>query len=339
MRAPPAAHSAAFYSSTAEFVAGVRAFIDQGLDQAEPVLIAAPGAAIRLLQQQLDGRGEQVSWADLTRTGANPARIIPVIDAFASSHPGRPVRCVTQPLWQARTVEQRRETIRHEALINLAFPDSPVSILCPYDAARLDPGTAATAEQTHPVVIRNETARPSPGYDPAAVLPPECDAPLDPAPGDAAVLAYRDDLPTVRAFTAGQASKAGTAQDRASDLVIAINELAANTYRHTEAGGTLAIWATADELICQVQDTGHITNPLAGRRHPAPAATGGQGMWVAHQLCDLIEIRTSPAGTQIRVHMQLRPASRPTALPRPRHWQPRRQQKPRWHGREANRRR
>ena len=340
MRAPPRSHSAAFYASTAEFVTGVRAFVDQALDQAEPVLIAAPGAAIRLLQRHLDGHGRQVSWADITEAGTNPARIIPLIDAFASSHPGRPVRCVTQPLWNARTAEQRRETIRHEALVNLAFADTRISILCPYDAARLDAGAVATAEQIHPVIIRNESARPSPGYDPGIILPPECDAPLDSVPADAAVLAYRDDLGTVRAFTAGQASNAGTGPGRANDLVIAISELAANTYRHTSAGGTLAIWVTADELICQLQDTGHITNPLAGRRRPAPDVGGGQGMWVAHQLCDLVEIRSSPAGTQIRVHTGLRPAGRPTALPAgPRHHQWRQQQRRRWHRREANRRR
>jgi anti-sigma regulatory factor (Ser/Thr protein kinase) len=189
------------------------------------------------------------------------------------------------------------------------------------------------------VVIRNESARPSPGYDPAIVLPPECDAPLDRAPADAAVLAYRDDLGTVRAFTAGQASKAGAAPGRAGDLIIAISELAANTYRHTAAGGTLAIWATADELICQVQDTGHITKPLAGRCRRAPDAGGGQGMWVAHQLCDLVEIRSSPAGTQIRVHIQLRRAGRPAALPPPRDHQWRQQQRRRWHPRGAHRRR
>lgn len=66
-----------------------------------------------------------------------------------------------------------------------------------------------------------------------------------------------------------------------------------------------------------------------------PDAGGGQGMWVAHQLCDLVEIRTSPAGTQIRVHMQLRPAGRPTLLPR--HHQPLQQPRPRWHRREPNR--
>jgi hypothetical protein len=59
-------------------------------------------------------------------------------------------------------------------------------------------------------------------------------------------------------------------------------------------------------LVCQVEDSGHITDPLIGRRHPDLDGGGSQGMWIVHQLCDLVEIRTGPAGTQIRVHTQLR---------------------------------
>ena len=129
-----------------------------------------------------------------------------------------------------------------------------------------------------------------------------------PASDDAAVLAYRGDLHMVRAFVTEHASCAGADRRRAGDLVIAVSELAANTYRHTSAGGMVSLWATADELICQVEDSGHISDPLAGRRHPDPDG-GGQGMWIVHQLCDLVEIRTGPAGTQIRVHMQLRSAA------------------------------
>lgn len=305
----------AFYASTAEFITGVGAFIGQGLDQAEPTLIAAPGAAIRLLQQHLDGHGRQVSWADITQADANPARIISLIDAFASSQPGRRVRCVTQPLWHARTAEQRRETIRQRSPDQPRLPrypgQDPVPLRRGTPRRRRRSDRRADPSGGHPERVRPAQSWLRLGHR----APPECDAPLDPAPADAAVLAYRDDLGTVRAFTAGHASKAGAAPGRAGDLIIAISELAANTYRHTAADGTLAIWATADELICQVQDTGHITNPLAGRRRRAPDAGGGQGMWVAHQLCDLVEIRSSPAGTQIRVHIQLRRAGRPAALP------------------------
>jgi hypothetical protein len=69
----------------------------------------------------------------MSRIGANPARIIAAIGAFARSYPGRPVRCVVQPLWDGRAAEQRRETILHEALINRAFTDIAVGVLCAYD--------------------------------------------------------------------------------------------------------------------------------------------------------------------------------------------------------------
>lgn len=232
-----AAHSAAFYGSPAGFIACVRAFADEGLDAAESVLVAAPGPAIGLLREHLNGHGRRMSWADMSRIGANPARIIPAIRVFASSYPGRPVRCVAQPLWDGRTAAQRRETIRHEALINLAFTDIPVSILCPYDETAPDAGIAASARLTHPMLIRGGSAQPSAAYDAATTFPAGCDEPLDPVPDDAAVLAYRDDLHMVRAFVTEYASGAGVDRRRAGDLVIAVSELVGNTYRHTGAGG------------------------------------------------------------------------------------------------------
>jgi anti-sigma regulatory factor (Ser/Thr protein kinase) len=304
---PQAVHSVAFYGSTAEFLTCVRAFVDQGLGGAEPVLVAVPDPSIGVLREHLDGYVDRVSWTDMTRIGGNPARIIPAIRAFAGTYPGHRVRCIAQPLWEARTAAQRRETVRHEALINLAFTDIPVSILCPYDVTRADGSIAASASLTHPMLIRDGTAQPSPGYDATAPLPAECDGPLDAVPGHAAVLAYRDDLRRVRAFVTEHASSAGAAPRRVGDLVLAVGELTANTHRHTSSGGTVSIWATGDELIGQVQDSGHISDPLAGRRIPAPDQGGGQGIWLVHQLCDLVEVRTGPTGTVIRLSMQLQP--------------------------------
>ncbi len=86
-----------------------------------------------------------------------------------------------------------------------------------------------------------------------------------------------------------------------------MGELAANTFRHTDRGGVLAIWATGDELICQVQDSGHITDPLAGRRRPLADGGGGHGLWLVHQVCDLVEFRSDRGGTTTRMHMRLYP--------------------------------
>jgi anti-sigma regulatory factor (Ser/Thr protein kinase) len=119
-------------------------------------------------------------------------------------------------------------------------------------------------------------------------------------------LRYRDGLAGVRAFTATRARQAGLPPRRVGDLVIAVGELAANTFAHTRGPGTLTLWATGGEVICQVNDTGHITDPLAGRLQQDPAAAGGRrGLWVVQQVCDLVQIWTSPAGTAIRLHMHL----------------------------------
>ena len=127
---------------------------------------------------------------------------------------------------------------------------------------------------------------------------------LSTPPDDAEVLRYRANLAEVRMFTAAQALRAGLPPGRANDLVIAVAELAANTLIHTSEPGTLTIWATDDELICQVQDQGQITDPQAGMARPAPdAPSGGRGLWVVHQVCDQVEISTGQAGTTVRVHM------------------------------------
>jgi anti-sigma regulatory factor (Ser/Thr protein kinase) len=88
--------------------------------------------------------------------------------------------------------------------------------------------------------------------------------------------------------------------------VIAINELASNTLAHTTDPGRLAIWSTPREVICQISDTGHITDPLAGTRPNLSEGLGAHmGLWVVQQICDLAEIQTSPAGTTIRLRMLL----------------------------------
>jgi anti-sigma regulatory factor (Ser/Thr protein kinase) len=90
--------------------------------------------------------------------------------------------------------------------------------------------------------------------------------------------------------------------DRTANLVLAASELAANTLRHTSGGGTLRVWHTRLEIVCQVEDEGWITDPLAGRRR-RPAAEPGHGLWLVNQLCDLVELRSGPAGTTVRLHM------------------------------------
>jgi anti-sigma regulatory factor (Ser/Thr protein kinase) len=117
---------------------------------------------------------------------------------------------------------------------------------------------------------------------------------------------YRSDLSRVRALVLERATAAGLSAGRASDLVLAVSEVAANTLRHTTSPGTLTMWHDRDEVVCEIHDEGVITDPLAGHRRPAPDASGGHGLWLVRQVCDLVELTSDSTGTTVRMHMVLR---------------------------------
>ena len=101
------------------------------------------------------------------------------------------------------------------------------------------------------------------------------------------------------------ATEASLEADRAHDLVLAVNELATNSVRHGGGAGTLRMWVETDMLMCEVLDSGHITESHLERGPPPPEQHTGRGLWVVKQLCDLVQIRSTPTGSVVRVHMDL----------------------------------
>jgi anti-sigma regulatory factor (Ser/Thr protein kinase) len=45
---------------------------------------------------------------------------------------------------------------------------------------------------------------------------------------------------------------------------------------------------------------------LAGRIRPGPDQSSGFGLWLANQLCDLVQVRSLPSGTVVRLHASAR---------------------------------
>jgi anti-sigma regulatory factor (Ser/Thr protein kinase) len=136
---------------------------------------------------------------------------------------------------------------------------------------------------------------------------PAADGPMPPAAPDAMSYRYTTDLAAVRAVVYRYARQAGLPEPRAIDLVLAVSEVAANTVRHAKSPGSLKIWYDTREIVCQIQDDGIIADPLAGRRRPSLEAMGGHGLWIVHQVCDEVEMRSDETGTTIRLHMNLPP--------------------------------
>jgi len=51
----------------------------------------------------------------------------------------------------------------------------------------------------------------------------------------------------------------------------------------------------------EFSDSGRVTDPLAGRLMPTLEQTGGRGVYLVNQLCDLVQLRSSDHGTVVRV--------------------------------------
>ncbi len=298
-------HEALLYGSDKEYVTGVVAFLHGAMVAAEPALVAVPGPHVELLRGSVNGAGDSVRFVDMIQLGRNPSRIIPAIGQFLDEHAGRSVRFVGEPIWPGRSDAGIIEATRHEALINTAFVQADVRVLCPYDIAGLDAAVLTDARRTHPEIIEGGVWRRSSRFtDPTLVH----DAAAWPrlAPPDTAVAIEFDDpaaLPALRSVARQQATAAGLADHRVEDLLLAISEVATNTLVHTPGGGTLRVWPQPGSLVCEVHDSGRIIDPLAGRQRPATHALGGRGLWLINHLCDLVEIRSGHDGTTVRCHM------------------------------------
>lgn len=117
-----------------------------------------------------------------------------------------------------------------------------------------------------------------------------------------------DDLGLVRSTVADAAALTSLDAERSADLVLAVNELATNSICHGGGHGTLRLWCSDHTLQCEVRDDGHIPSAAAelGRDRPDPDAMSGRGLWLVDQLCDGVQIASSPgSGSAVRVRMSL----------------------------------
>jgi anti-sigma regulatory factor (Ser/Thr protein kinase) len=239
--------------------------------------------------------------------GANPAWIIPAWRRFLDEHgaDGRPVRGIGEPIWPERSPDELVECQRHEGLLNVAFAYAPAfRLLCPYDVDALEADVLDEASRSHPYLVADGVRRASSTYQGLFALAAPFAEPLPPPPDSARELAFDgESLVAIRQLVAARAAGAGLGRERGRDLVLAVNEVATNSVRHGGGSGTIRIWADARSLVCELEDPGRIIDPLAGRREPRPGQKHGRGLWIANQVCDLVQVRTFETGSVVRLHM------------------------------------
>ena len=297
------------YAGADDFLERAVPFVNDNAADGAAVMVAVPPPNVDRLRKAVSPRArERARILDMTRVGRNPARIIPAWSDFAAEHAGsgRPLRGIGEPIWAGRSPEELDECIRHESLLNLAFAGTPdFVLLCPYDVATLPPKALGAAHCTHPSVADLAGDVTGGAFD-AESFDPFAGELSDP-PADAVTVPLRDfrSAGTARRVILDLADQAGLSDELEDGLVVAVSEVAANAVRHGR-GGCLTAWIDDDTLICDVQGGDRMVDPLVGRCRPDLQGTSGRGVWLANQLCDLVQIRSNANRTAVRIHVRRR---------------------------------
>ena len=301
-------HDALFYATDDEYVAGVLGFVREGLALDEPVLVSVPGWNLDLLRGALSpDEAPRVRLRDMTVAGRNPGRIIgSVLTAFVAEHPGTRVRIVGEPIWAGRTDEEYPACAEHEALINVALGPLPAYIQCPYDTGKLPTSVLTDATRTHPTLAAGAERWTSPTYTDPSMVAASFDVALSPTPPDAefVVISPETGARAARVLVHDAGHMYGLEGERLAEVRLVAQELAVNTLTHSPGRGILEVWTADDHLVLQVQDGGRISDPLVGRRMPEPPNVG-HGLFVVHQLADLVRIHRESSGTTVRAYFRL----------------------------------
>ncbi len=297
----PLRHEALPYRGHEQFLASAVSVLRDALDRDERLIFLAGSAK---LDDVRDGLGADVDAVTMVATddhGRNPSRITTMLHSFSVMDHGRRALGLSETVLPGLAPPILQEAQLAESVLNApALASWPMSIICLYDVDRLDADCQLEMRRGHPV-IRGELG-PNDDFDVdrLAVL---YRAELSP-PAPAAAPRFAVDgtsLTTMREFVRTEARLHGLRDDRVDDLVLAANEIVANSVRHSGAHCVVAVWAQASAVVCEVRDHGWVRDPTVGRLAPSVEATSGRGVWLANHLCDLLQIRSAPAGTVVRL--------------------------------------
>lgn len=298
-------HEATFYRGNSDFVTTTAPFVRDAVRSGQPVMVAVVPERLELLSEALGDDAGAVRLVDMSRLGRNPANIIPAWRAFVDEHGrhGRPVRGVGEPVWDGRSAAEIAECQLHEALLNTALaPDTAFWLRCPYDITALDEGVIAASRRSHPALVEGASYSGSRDYSGADLVDALFEADFDEPHPSASILRFgRGDYAAVRQATRWAATAAGLTEGRATDLALGVHEIATNSVKHGGGQGSLRMWTADDALVIEVRDDGVIADRLVGRTTPPTSAVGGRGVWLANRLCDLVQIRSGPRGTAVRL--------------------------------------
>ncbi|HUA28220.1 MAG TPA: sensor histidine kinase [Streptosporangiaceae bacterium] len=317
-------HGVCVYDDDRQFLEAAVPFLAEGLALGEPTLAVTTPANLELMSAALGKRAGEVDYAESAFFGRRPPQRVAAFYRYwktraaargransenggTAGGPAR-VRVLAEPVWAGRSAREIAAWTRMESALNVVLAPASISMICPYDARTLGADIVADALCTHPAAITGERLSPSARYaDPAAFARSHPGAPLAAPPADAAAFAFDGDLRALRRFISERAAEYGVEGDRADMLVLAVSEVGAYLKRRPPGGAVLRTWEQPGAVVCDFrQPGGSIDDPFLGLR-PAELEPGdGDGLWLANQICDWMEIRSGADGCAVQLQVPSR---------------------------------
>jgi anti-sigma regulatory factor (Ser/Thr protein kinase) len=306
-------HEALIYGSDEELATAVVPFLRAGLAAGEPTLVVASPGHTALLRAAMPEAGEVVfleGAASYPRPSGTISAYREMLSGYVAAGASR-IR-IAGELPRALFGATWWWWSRYEAAINHVYADFPLWNVCAYDTRTTPRHVLDDVRATHPLLVtaggghrRNECYRPRDEFLSGHAVTPD---PLEATPpvielaGEPAVTARH------AVWDAEHAGLLPAAVDTEA-VVLVVNEAVTNGIRHGQGPVRLRLWAGPERVALAVSDHGTgppdplagllpTSHPLAGE--PSAHSPGGQGLWVIHELSELVTLDTAAGGYTLR---------------------------------------
>ncbi len=299
-------HRAVFYSGLPDLQQLVRSQVQAATDRGEPVALIVEPEAQREVRARFGAAGGIMILPP-------PEAAVRGSGQTVATHLARELRELTGLTGRVSFVMQHDPRLdgtdgaywtELDAAVNVALADLPITMTCLFPAIAMQPEIERSVRCNHPQLIESGLPLTNPDHlPPAEVIATAPAPPLQPlGPAQQRLVVTPWQLHAVRAAVADVARRVSLDENRAEDLVLAVNEVATNAVEYGQGDAELLLWASLDGLICEVHNAGRLNDPLPGLQPPHPGDPRGRGIWIARQLCDLLHVWSDAAGTHVRIH-------------------------------------
>lgn len=294
-------HAVTVFEDDEQLATCVTGFLEEGVEIGEATVVVTDDRKWAVLGDALGAAASEVDYVDRNSFYSRPEAALADYDKRVRQllRDGATAVRLFGELPLVSTSEQVAAWIAYEAILNRAFADRPVSILCGYDTREQPERLIDAVWQTHPRVFGdgedNDRYR-----DPAEIV--RLHSPSTHPPLALRTLELGDDPAALRRRLRHELEADGVEPAAASGLVLAIGEVLANADRHGGGVSGMRVGRVADHFVCEISDRGPgIDDPLAGYIPSTAGGEAGGGLWVARQLTRRLDLISTGSGLTARL--------------------------------------